>query len=94
MGKMTDGTYYLKGHSAKIKCMQRFIYIVISIEKQTLSGLRNRFPFLDRNSQRQDMEKNIWTDFNSNALLFLCFVFGEQRLQILVMVRWLVVGEH
>ena len=34
-------------------------YIVITIEKQILSALRNRFPFLDRTSQRQDMEKNI-----------------------------------
>ena len=34
-------------------------YIVIPIEKQILSVLRNCFPFLDRTSQRQDMEKNI-----------------------------------
>ena len=35
------------------------VYIVIPIEKQILSALRNRFPFLNRTSQRQDMEKNI-----------------------------------
>ena len=70
------------------------VYIVIPIEKQILSALRNRFPFLDRTSQRQDMERNIWTDFNFNTLLFLCFVVGEQRLQIFVIVRRLVVGEH
>ena len=40
------------------------------------------------------MEKNIWTDLNFNTLLFLCFVVGEQRLQIFVIVRRLVVGEH
>ena len=38
------------------------VYIVIPIEKQILSALRNRFPLLDRTSQRQDMERNIWTD--------------------------------
>ena len=35
------------------------VYFVIPIEKQILSDLSNRFPFLDRTSQRQDMEKNI-----------------------------------
>ena len=74
--------------------MHAMVYIVISIEKQTLSALRNRFPFLDRTSQRQDMEKNIWTDFSFNTLLFLCFVVGEHRLQIFVIVRRLGVGEH
>ena len=38
--------------------MHAKVYIVIPIEKQMLSTLRNRFPFLDRTSQRQDMEKN------------------------------------
>ena len=61
--------------------MHAKVYIVIPIEKQILSALRNRFPFLDRTSQKQDMEKNIWIDFNFNTLLFLCFVVGEQRLQ-------------
>ena len=56
--------------------MHAKVYIVISIEKQILSALRNCFPFLDRTSQRQDMEKNIGTDFNFNTLLFLCFVVG------------------
>ena len=37
--------------------MHAKVYIVISMEKQTLSTLRNRFPFLDRTSQKQDMEK-------------------------------------
>ena len=74
--------------------MHAKVYIVIPIEKQVLSALRNRFPFLDHTSQRQDMEKNNRTDFNFNTLLFLCFVVGEQRLQIFVIVRRLVVGEH
>ena len=39
--------------------MHAKVYIVIPIEKQIFSALRNRFPFLDRTSQRQDMEKNI-----------------------------------
>ena len=64
--------------------MRAKVYIVIPIEKQIFSALRNRFPFLDRTSQRQDMEKNILTDFNFSTLLFLCFVVGEQRLQIFV----------
>ena len=33
------------------------VHIVISIEKQIMSVLRNRLPFLDRTSQTQDMEK-------------------------------------
>ena len=56
--------------------MHARVYIVIPIEKQILSALRNRFPFLDRTSQRQAMEKNIWTDFNFDTLLFLSFVVG------------------
>ena len=89
----------LKGHSAKIKCMQRLMSLsgggaLIPIEKQIMSALRNLFPVLNRTSQRQNMEKDIWTDFNFNTLLFLCFVVGEQRLQIFVIVRRLVVGEH
>ena len=39
--------------------MHAKVYIFIPIERQILSALRNRFPFLDRTSQRQDMEKNI-----------------------------------
>ena len=39
------------------------------------------------------MEKNIWTYLNFNTLLFLCFVVGEQRLQIFVIVHRLVVSE-
>ena len=39
--------------------MHEKVYIVIPIEKQIFSALTNRFPFLDRTSQRQDMEKNI-----------------------------------
>ena len=74
--------------------MHAKVYIVIPIEEQISPALRNRFPFLDRTSQRQDMEKNIWTDFNFNTLLLLCFVPGEQRLQIFVIVYRLVVGEH
>ena len=75
--------------------MHAKVYIVIPIEKEILSALRNRFPFLDRTSQRQDMEKNIRADFNfNNTLLFLSFVVGEQRLQIFVIVRRLVVGDH
>ena len=74
--------------------MHAKVYIVIPIEKQILSALRNGFPFLDRTSQRQDMEKNIWINFSFNTLLFLCFVVGEQTLQIFVIVRRLVVGEH
>ena len=50
--------------------MHAKVYIVISMERQILSALRNRLPFLYRTSQRQDMEKNIWTDFNFNTLLF------------------------
>ena len=37
--------------------MHANVYIVIPIEKQILSALGNRFSFLDRTSQRQDMEK-------------------------------------
>ena len=85
--------YNLKG-TFRENQMNAKVYIVIPIEKQILTALRNRFPFLDRTSQRQDMEKNIWTDFNFNTLLFLCFVVGEQMLQIFVIVRRLVVGEH
>ena len=55
--------------------MQGKVYIVIPIEKQILSALRNRFPFLDRTSHRQDMEKNILSDFSLNNLLFLCFLY-------------------
>ena len=73
--------------------MHAKVYIVIPIEKQILPSLRSRFPFLDCTSQRQDMEKNIWIDFKFNTLLFLCFVVGQQRLQIFVIVRRLVVGE-
>ena len=72
--------------------MHAKVYIVIPIEKQILSALRNHFPFPDGTSQRQDLEKNIWTDFNFNTLLFVCFVVGEQRLQIFVIVHWLVVA--
>ena len=89
-GSMSD--FGLKGHSAKIKCMQRFI---------SLSQPKSRFcqpseiVFLSSiTSQRQDMKKNIWADFIFNTLLFLCFVVDEQRLQIFVIVRRLVVGEH
>ena len=70
--------------------MHAKVYIVIPIEKQILSGLRNRFLFPERTSQRQDMEKNIWTYFSFNTILFLCFVVGEQGLQIFVIVRRLV----
>ena len=54
------------------------VCIVILIKKQVMSALRNRFPFLDRTSQTQNIEKNIWTDFNFNTLLFLSFVVGEK----------------
>ena len=47
---------YLKGHSAEINQMHAKVYIVIPIEKQILSALRNRFPFLDRNSQSETVE--------------------------------------
>ena len=70
------------------------VHIVIPIEKKIMSALRNRFPFLDRTSQMQDMEKNFWTNFNLNALLFSYFVVGEQRLQIFVIVRRLIIGEY
>ena len=50
------------------------VHIVIPIEKQTVSGLRNHFPFLDSTSLTQDIEMDVWTDFNYNTLLFLCFV--------------------
>ena len=56
----TYGTFHENQMHAKV-------YIVIPIKKQILSALRNRFPFLYRTSQRQDMEKNIWTDFNFNT---------------------------
>ena len=69
-------------------------HIVIPIEKQIMPALRNLVPFLDRTSQRQDMGKSIWTDFSFNTLLFLCFIVGEERLQIFVIVRRLVVGEN
>ena len=59
---LSQGTFHENQMHAKV-------YIVIPIVKQILSALRNRFPFLDRTSQRQDMEKNIWTDFNFNTLL-------------------------
>ena len=54
------------------------VRIVILIEKQIMSALRNRFPFLDCTSQTQDIEENIRTDFNFNTLLFLSFVVGEK----------------
>ena len=37
--------------------MRAKIHIAISIEKQIVSALRNRFPFVDRTSQTRDMEK-------------------------------------
>ena len=85
-------TQKLKGHSARIKCMQRFI---------SLSGLKSKFfhpseiVFLPRScfSKGRYGVKH-WTDFNFNTLLVLCFVVGEQRLQIFVIARRLVVGEH
>ena len=49
--------------------MHAKVYIAIPIEKQILSALRNRFPFLDRTSQRQDMEKNISTDHDLQTAL-------------------------
>ena len=65
------------------------VRIIIPIEKQIMSALRNRFPFLDRTSQTQDIEKNIWTDFNFNALLFLSFVVGEKGCKFsLLSVGW------
>ena len=65
------------------------VRIVIPIEKQIMSALRNRFPFLDRTSQTQDMEKDIWTDFNFNTLLFLSFVVGEKGCKFsLLSVGW------
>ena len=85
--RILKGTFHENQMHAKV-------YIVIPIEKQVLSALRNSVPFLNRTYQRQDMEKNIWTDFNFNTLLFLCFIVGEQRLQIFFIVRQLVVGEY
>ena len=90
---MTNPIVKIKG-TFRENQMHAKAHNVIPIEKQIMSALRNHFPFLDRTSQRQDMEKDIWTDFNLNTLLFSCFVVGEQRLQIFVIVRRLVIGDH
>ena len=34
------------------------IHVVISIEKQIISAVKNRFPFVNRAYQTRDMEKN------------------------------------
>ena len=45
------------------------IPIVITIMKQIVSALEN--PFGDRTSQTQDVEENIWTNFNFDTLSYL-----------------------
>ena len=83
----------LKGHSANIKCMQRFI---------SFSRSKSRFcqpseiVFL---SSIALLKVRIWRKTFGPisvfiTLLFLCFVVSQQRLQIFVIVRRLVVGEH
>ena len=64
------------------------IHIVISILKQIMSSLENRFPFVDHTYQTRDMEGNIWTNFDFDTLSFLRVVADEQRLHIFVIVRW------
>ena len=65
------------------------VRIVIPIEKQVMSALRNSFPFLYRTSQGQDIEKKIWMDFNVNTLLFSSFVVGEKGCKFLLLsVGW------
>ena len=69
------------------------VHIVIPIEKQITSALRNRFPCFYRTSQTQDMEKT----FGPISLLIPDYFYvrcWQTKLQIFVIVRRLVVGEY
>ena len=55
------------------------ITIVIPIEKQIMSALGNRFPVVHCISQMRDIEKNIWSDFSFNNLLFNASLLGRTK---------------